>query len=164
MSTVAQRLLSDRFDWPGMLPGEIVVWRAWMRVHLKEYDRFEANVRLGKGEDPGPTFPQKDRDMWIANTQLRADAIGWQGTTPTIFEVKDDAQPGAPGQIAAYRTEWMAEGRSAERPKAVIVCRTFSPNIVRTCAEQDISIAQVSVTPDEMRIALGLQRFGGRTK
>jgi len=51
--TVAQLLQSERFKYPGLLPREIIVLRAWLRLREKDYDRFDYNVRIGTGFDPG---------------------------------------------------------------------------------------------------------------
>ncbi len=164
MATVAQRLLADRERFPSMIPGEIVIFRGWLRLHEKEYDRFEFAVRIGKGEDPGPTFGKNLREMWINNTRLRLDAVAYRGTDPTIIEVKDDAGAAAVGQLLTYKRVWIDEQRSIVPPKLILVTRTFSVNILPIIGETGIRLDQVTVSSDEMRKALGLERFGGRTK
>ncbi len=162
MATVAQRLLADRERFPALVPGEIVIFRAWLRLHEKEYDRFDFNVRIGKGEDPGPTAEPNLRAMWIHNTQLRVDAVGYIGPDPTIIEVKDDAGTAAIGQLLTYKRVWIDEARSVTPPKLILVVRTFSVNILPIVNETGISLEQVAVSQREMREALGLTRFGGR--
>ncbi len=164
MATTAQRLLTDRQKLPSLVPGEIVIFYRWLELHPTEYDRYDFAVRIGKGEDPGDTFEQSLREMWIHNTQLRIDAVGYNGPDPTIIEVKDDAGPAAVGQILTYGTIWRQEHRSIAAPKLRLICRTFSANILPIVRDAGITLDQVNVTPDAMRAALGLTRFGGRSK
>ncbi len=146
------------------MPGEIVIFYRWLELHPTEYDRYDFAVHIGKGEDAGPTFEQSLRDMWIHNTQLRIDAVGYNGPDPTILEVKDDAGPAAVGQLLTYGKIWTMEGRSIAAPKLRLICRTFSANILPIVRDAGIQLDQVNVTPDAMRAALGLTRFGGRSK
>jgi hypothetical protein len=164
MATTAQRLLADRMKLPALVPGEIVIFYRWLELHPKDYDSFDFDVRIGRGEDPGPTFDQALREMWIHNTQLRLDAVGYVGSNPTIIEVKDDAGPAAVGQLLTYGKIWQVEQRSVVPPKLRLICRTFSPNILSIVRDAGIQLDQVTVTPDAMRQALGLTRFGGRSK
>ncbi len=164
MATTAQRLLADRMKIPALVPGEIVIFYRWLELHPTEYDRFDFDIRIGKGEDPGPTFEQSMRDMWIHNTQLRLDAVGYKGTDPTIIEVKDDAGPAAVGQLLTYGKIWTEERRSIAAPKLRLICRTFSANILPIVRDAGIQLDQVNVSPEQMRAALGLTRFGGRSK
>ncbi len=164
MATTAQRLLADRFKLPALVPGQIVIFYRWLELHPTEYDRYDFEMRIGQGEDPGPTFDQSLRDMWIHNTQLRVDAVGYRGTDPTIIEVKDDAGLGAIGQLLGYEKIWVLERRSIAPPKLRLICRTFSANILPIVRDAGIQLDQVDVPPAAMRAALGLTRFGGRSK
>jgi hypothetical protein len=121
MGTPAQRLESERAKYPAMQVDEILVWRNWLQLHQAEYDRFDYNVRIGTGVDPGAAFPQNIRDMAIAIRSLRLDAVGYQGDTPTIFEVKRRAGPENVGQLLTYRTVWEAQQLSSSGPRLVLV-------------------------------------------
>jgi len=146
-----------------MNPGEIVIFRAWLRAHEDLYDSFDYNIRIGQGEDPGPTFAQNVRDMWIKNTQFRVDAVAYKNGVPEIIEVEDDCTIRAVGQVMAYKFIWVLEKRSAAEPKMRIVCRNFNANVLPMVRDTGIAFDQVAVGSDEMRIVLGLTKFGGRT-
>jgi len=68
-----------------MAPREVVIFQQWQNEHGNEYDRFDYNVRIGNGTDPGPQYSQSDRDMYISNTQKRIDAVGWKGAPVEDF-------------------------------------------------------------------------------
>lgn len=100
--TPAQTMLADRQTYPAMLPREILIFKGWLAQHETEYDRFEFNVRVGSGVDPGPGFSDSARQSGILNSQKRIDAVGWQGSQATIIEVKFRAGASAIGQLVVY--------------------------------------------------------------
>jgi len=129
MSTPATPLESDRLSFPALLPAEIAVWRAWLRLHQAEYDRFDYNARVGPGFDPGGGVPDYIRTMSIANTKKRIDAVAWQGSAPTIVEVKDRAGMSAIGQILGYRVHWQKEHPQAPPPKMLLVANRLADGV-----------------------------------
>lgn len=143
MSTPAQRLQSDRLNFPGMLPREILVFKSWLRLHEAEYDRFEYNVRLGEGHDPGPQFPAEARRMAIMNSQKRVDAVGWKSDQPTLIEVKDRAGFSAIGQIVGYDALWRHQNPTSAAPKLILVCNRFANDILQVLQRQGIELAVV---------------------
>lgn len=109
---------------------EILVWRAFLAANGGSYDRFDYNVRLGAGVDPGPSVAEPYRSMSIKLSQLRLDAVGWQGGSPTIFEVERMAKPRNVGQILTYQAAWEASGLSTVEPALAIVAAAFNPSIM----------------------------------
>ncbi len=163
MATVAQRLQSERLRYPAMNPGEIVIFRTWLRTHEDLYDSFDYNIRIGEGEDPGPTFAENIRKMWTMNTQFRIDAVAYKNGVPEIIEVEDDVSIRAVGQVMAYRLIWVREKRSATEPKMRIVGRNFNRNVLPMVRDAGIAFDIVPVGQAELRLALGLTKLGGRT-
>ena len=145
MTTTAQRMESDRAKYPGLLVDEILVWKAWLLLNQQDYQRFDYNTRIGQGQDPGPTFNQTYRDMAIQLTQLRIDAVGWQGNIPTIFEVKRNAGAQNIGQLLTYDAVWRINRVSNANPRLVLVCAQFQPNISQVALETGIDINTVAV-------------------
>jgi hypothetical protein len=143
MATPAQRMEADRHKFPGMAPREVLIFRAWLALHQNEYDRFDYNVRVGNGTDPGPEFPAIYRQQYIENTQKRIDAVGWKiglrvqgralyqslgieqiaasGAAPTIIEVKDRATASCMSQILTYKALWPFTFPNTPAPKLLLV-------------------------------------------
>jgi len=119
---------------------EILVWRNWLKLHQAEFDRFDYNVRIGTGVDPGPAFPQNIRDMAIAIRSLRLDAVGWQGAAATIFEVKRRAGPENVGQLLTYRAVWESQQLSAAAPTLVLVCSDLIQHILPIVQQSNIRL------------------------
>jgi len=167
MGTLAQRLQSERLRYPGLLPEETLVLRAWLALHQGEYDRFDYNIRIGKGEDPGPQFDPAVRAGAIKNTQLRIDAVGWKGVAgvqlpevvespsvvyglapgaqASIIEVKRRAAPSNVGQILTYDSVWRQEFTGSPAPVMRLVCHTYSPHILARVREAGINLDVVDV-------------------
>jgi hypothetical protein len=140
LGTPAQRLESERATYPAMQVDEILVWRNWLQLHQGEYDRFDYNVRIGTGVDPGPAFPDNIRKMAIAIRSLRLDAVGWKGDVPTIFEVKRRAGPENVGQLLTYRAVWEAQSGFAIAPRLVLVASELIQHILPIVAQSNITL------------------------
>lgn len=165
MGSPAKILESERAKYPAMQVDEILVWRRWLQLHQAEYDRFDYNVRIGTGVDPGQAFADKiDADLAakgiqkpavgpslgerlragaIATRQLRLDAVGYQGPQPTIFEVKRRAGPQNVGQLLVYRTVWTAANPGGPAPNLHLVAADTMPHILGTVTEAGITLELV---------------------
>jgi len=167
MGTVAQRLESDLLKYPGMQADETLVWRTWAALHQTEYDRFDHNIRLGPGMDPGPAYLPQVRQASILNSQLRLDSVGWQGidnsllpvkiTSPAqvyslfpsaqaeIMEVKRRATASAIGEISTHYHLWVEEFPDAPRPRLRIVCAAYANTILAAVRANSITLDVVAV-------------------
>jgi hypothetical protein len=114
---IAQRFAEDRLRYPGMLPLEIAIFKAWFARRAADYTDGEFNVRVGKGFDPGPAYGENERKAAIYSTQKRIDALLWQGPQPTILEVKYRASLLIIGQLVSYQILWMQANPGSLRPK-----------------------------------------------
>jgi len=136
--TPAQYLQADRLRFPGMLPREIIIFKAWLSRHEKDYDRFDFNVRVGRGSDPGPGWDAATRAMAIMNSQKRIDAVAWHGNQPVIIEVKDRAGLSVVGQLVGYRALWPAAFPGTPTPKLLLVTNRPSPDLLPVLQHADI--------------------------
>jgi hypothetical protein len=102
----AIRFQADRLRFPGMQLREILIWKNWLYGNSTRFDRYEYNVRLGDGVDPGPSYPDSSRRQWIANSMKRVDVIAVKGERVTIIEVEENPGLTAFGQLAGYLTLW----------------------------------------------------------
>jgi hypothetical protein len=115
---------AERTYYPGMRPREGAIFRQWLLRHESEYERFEYNVRVGPGRDPGSEFDEATRKAGIESSQKRIDAIAWAGGRATIIEVKDFALELAIGQVLQYASLWATYQQGVPGPAArlLIVC------------------------------------------
>jgi len=163
--TVAQRLESLRLQFPGLIPEETLIARAWLDLNQQNFQAFQYNVRIGSGDDPGPGYPDYARKNAILNSQLRVDAVVWQGlanpaavlddtppsTTyasnpnaqPTLIEFKRRAATAAVSQLLAYSHLWAADFPGQRPPLLLLVANTVSQTILPILARAGITLAQV---------------------
>src|SRR5260370_39344269 len=102
----AIRSQADRLRFPGMQLREILIWKNWLYGNSTRFDRYEYNVRLGDGVDPGPSYPDSSRRQWIANSMKRVDVVAVKGERVTIIEVEENPGLTAFGQLAGYVVLW----------------------------------------------------------
>lgn len=129
----AIKLQSERLAFPGLLVREILIFKNWLKVHEREYDRFDYNVRVGPGDDPGPNWPDNLRLMAVSNSQKRVDAVAWQGVIPTILEIKDRAGASALGQILAYVPLWNMEHPQSPPASMILITNRIQTGIDISC-------------------------------
>lgn len=145
MSTVPPTPQSERLTYPALLPAEINVLRAWLRLHEAEYTKFDYNVRVGPGFDPGPSSPDYIRKMARDSTRKRMDALAWAGSQPTIIEVKDRAGLSAVGQLMGYVVHWKIEHPHEVPPKALLVANRLAPGVAEVLQAHNIPFELVAV-------------------
>ena len=86
-----------------MSPYDIPLFASFLlSEEAKEFNRWEFDVRVGRGVDPGPAYNPVARNQALALSKLRIDAVGHGLHGVTLFEVKPDARLSALGQIVSY--------------------------------------------------------------
>jgi hypothetical protein len=150
MSSPAQTLQAERLKYPGLLPREIIVLRAWLRLHESEYDRFDFNYRVGTGFDPGPSISASIRQMAIDNSKKRIDAVGYQGNSVTLIEVKDRAGFSAVGQLVGYLHLWQVEHPTDAAPRLLLVVNRTQQDIGLVAARAGIALELVEANFSEL--------------
>ena len=173
----AIRFQADRLKYPGMQLREILIWKNWLYQNSTRFDRYEYNVRLGDGVDPGPSYPDSSRRMWIANSMKRVDVVAVRGERVTIIEVEENPGLTAFGQLSGYLTLWrkrIADGGppavhlqvGVERffpadlpldpnPGSLLVCARIGNDALAVANSSNVS---VEVVPTDFSILKG----GGR--
>lgn len=132
---IPQALQDERLALPGMLPQEVVIFRAWWKDHASNYSGADFNVRVGTGFDPGEAYDVAVRQSSVMSTQKRIDALlssaaGWQ-----IVEVKMRATPLVIGQIMCYALLWMKDNPQATTPKLLVLC-SYTDMDTRYCCNK----------------------------
>jgi hypothetical protein len=177
MPSVAKRLEADLLAYPGMQADETLVWRTWAALHQTEYDRFDHNIRLGAGIDPGPAFLPEVRKGQILNTQMRLDSVGWRGIDNSllpaliespqqvydvfpsaeaeIIEVKRRATASATGEILNYFHEWESLWPNNPQPTKRIVCASHANTILSTVRATNIILDVIHVNFSKLSGANG---------
>ena len=139
------RFAGDQAKYPGMPVAEQLVWRAFLAQYGAQWERFDYNIRLGPGVTPPDNIVEPWRSASIAASKPRGDAIGWQGSVPTIFEVERYAKSDAMGQILHYRDLWEQYETGAAAPAMAIVCSDHSAGLEVSLEQHGITLYTVPV-------------------
>ena len=120
---------ADRLSYPQLSPREVVILKAWLKDHEREYDAFDYNVHVGAGLDPGPTYTDAERAQVKYNSQKRIDAVARKGNQATIIEVKDRAGTTALGELLTYVYLYRREHREQPLPLLLLVSNVLQPDM-----------------------------------
>jgi hypothetical protein len=131
---------------------ERLVLAAWQALHAHEFSRFDYNVHLGQGHDPGPAYSAEIRAMAVANLQKKIDVVAYGQTGVTLIEVKERAVPGAIGQLITYVHLWELEHTHTPTPLMKIIAARVSPGVIE--AAQRVGIA-VEIVPTDFSSVTG---------
>lgn len=129
----------------GLIPAEALLLSSWLNDHFREFDSVEFNVRVGHGTDPGADFSESVRQMHLANSQRRIDALLMQGNLPVIVEVKVRGSLWAIGQLEGYSVLWTRDNPGFPPPKLVLVCGSIDQDTAFVYTFKGIEFAVVDV-------------------
>jgi len=149
---IAQNLLADRQSLPGLIPQEIVIFKAWWAEHFSEYSSYDFNVRVGTGFDPGSKFDDAVRKSTIANSQRRIDALLTSGTLRTIVEVKYRATPLAIGQLLCYRELYLLLNPDVTSTALLLLCYQVDNDTIYCAGRLGVTINKVQADFSGIRI------------
>lgn len=88
--------------YPHMFPKDIAIWERFIERVGNLYDSFSYDVKVGLGRPMDPSWNENIKRMNYLLSTLRIDAVGFQPSGITIFEVKPSAGPSAIGQVLCY--------------------------------------------------------------
>ncbi len=88
--------------YPHLLQPDIDLWIRYLALHETEYLRFDYDVRIGKGRDPGNSEPKSIREMAIGLSQRRIDVVGYKPDQIQIIEITLLAGIKCIGQLETY--------------------------------------------------------------
>lgn len=129
-----------KMQFPERTQRESSIIRDFLAHHLDEFDAVSFSVRVGQGLAPDPTHPLTIQQMTAFSTKKRIDILAWAGHQPYIFEVKERLQPGALGQLLAYRHLWMEDNPDAREPILGAIARTSDDDTNRVLQSHGITI------------------------
>ena len=129
--------------WPHMSPGDSPLFAQFVLSPQGQlYTAWGFDLHLGPGAGD-PAFPTNPTIFDIGKylTQLRVDAVGWIGDSPTIFEVKPQGRLTAIGQLVTYCREWREQyGLDCNR---ALITDFANAQTLRNMAQQNITVYQV---------------------
>ena len=126
--------------YPGLRLPERLVLAAWQALHVNDFSRYDYNVRLGPGADPGAGYADEIRTMAVQNSQKKIDVVAYGPAGVTLVEVKERATPGSIGQLVTYAHLWEAENPTTPTPLLTIIAARVSPGVIEAARRVGITV------------------------
>ncbi len=123
---------------PHLLKEDIEVWERFLRHSANIYSRFDYDIQVGEGRDPGTDFPKNIRAMALNISRRRIDAIGYTPTAITIIEISIDAGLTQLGQLLAYPCLYKLTYSPHLPIKRLLVAASIQTDIEPVLADQKI--------------------------
>jgi len=123
---------------PHLLPESILIWERWLSRHADEFDRFDYDVRVGDGRDPGPDFDDNIRQDGLDLSKRRIDAVGFTPNSITVIEITPLADLKCLGQILAYPILYKQTFQTTLPIKTLIVAGHIGTDMMPAIREHHI--------------------------
>ena len=127
-------------QFPHLLPLDIEIWEAFLEERDDLYFRFEYDVRVGAGRDPGQNFEPNIRQMAIDLSHRRIDAVGFQINQITIIEITAKADLKCIGQVMAYPILYKEKFQPTELLRTLIVADELGTDLESTLDQLPVDI------------------------
>lgn len=126
--------------YPHMYAAESDIWDRWLKIHKKDYMKFEYDVHVGRLWPEHEELSEEWRKGAAALYQKRIDVVGHRPGEVTLFEVKVHAGLGALGQIVGYLELYEEQFAPGEDLRGAIITELVDPNIKRILEQHGIDL------------------------
>jgi len=126
--------------YPHLKPAEGLLWNAFLNEHAGEYSSFDYDVKVGQGHPTTPEMPAFVRVMIAKLSPKRIDAVGWQGTQPTIFEVTPRGGRTLIGACVLYKYLYAETYPTIAPARCAAVVASVDPDAHRLLASLGVDV------------------------
>jgi hypothetical protein len=123
---------------PHLLQEDIELWELFLEKHKDNYLRFDYDIKVGDGRDPGEDFPANIRKMAHDLSMRRIDVIGYKADAITIIEITKSAGLKAVGQMESYPILYKRKFAPVQRVDTLIVAGKIEADIEPILIEKGI--------------------------
>lgn len=116
--------------YPHLLPDSIIIWERWLKEYQSFFTRFDYDVRVGQGRDPGPDFEDNIRKDGLDLSKRRIDAVGFTPNHITIIEITPIAGIKCIGQVFAYPILYQETFNPTLPLRTLIVAETLGTDVL----------------------------------
>jgi hypothetical protein len=112
-----------------MVADEAAVWDRFIEKFPGRFDSVDYDFRVGEGETKLPFEEENYVRMAKMLSQLRIDALCWNGDQSTIIEVKERAVLSAIGQLQGYKILFVKDLENFLSPQLLMVCSVITEDV-----------------------------------
>lgn len=141
---------------PHLLPGEVTVWKSFLWSYADTQDRYIYDVHVGEGSLPQENQRTVYGDNFGWLTKKRIDVVGWRGSIPTIYEVRNRFTIPLMGQLIGYKYLWMRQNPESIPPMMIGVCTFCQPDDLDVCRAHDVRVVVVPEWDDVLQKPKGV--------
>lgn len=132
-----------RVRYPHMKKEEVEIWRRYLKIHGNRFDKYEYDVRVGKGSGWIPGLSEPYQTMAQTISKKRIDVVAYRNTAPYIIEIKPIADMEAIGQLKVYKTMYEEKKGKGSVKGLIIVALSVDMDIKITARKMGIGIVTV---------------------
>lgn len=126
-----------------MLEDEARIWTKFLETTELEFTKITYDMHLGEGQPFKPGEPEFMRNLRLAVTRKRVDAVGETAADIWIFEVKPRISMSALGQLVTYFELYQAEYSPIKPVMLAAIGERQAPDIEPTFALYAVNIVIV---------------------
>lgn len=124
--------------YPHLLKEDRQLWEDYLAIGDNHSYKYDYDVKVGEGRDPGDRFPDYIREMALNISKRRIDAIRLTPTEITIIEISVNAGLTQLGQLMAYPCLYRATTSTKLPIKRLLLARSIQTDIEPVLAEEQI--------------------------
>lgn len=124
---------------PGALDSETALVKRWLRDHGSNYQGFDFNVRVGRGNTPPANLPEPYRSQAIDASRRIVDVVAYLPTAVDLHEVKGRADPCSVGQLRAYSWLWNRDRPDMPVAGWGVICALLDDDMAFVLASEGVA-------------------------
>lgn len=130
-------------------PRDLAIWQAWWPTVRDAVSSVWFDVGLGEGASGGGGVEPALRDMWLKNTQKRADVVMRYRGGLFIVELRSAASASAIGRLQLYLHLWNVAPAFAGRIDLWLVTDQVDSDVAALARSLSVvyTVVQVGVVP-----------------
>lgn len=129
-----------RTKYPHMSVADTAIWNRFIAKFPDAYERVQYDYHVGDAP-PFNTLTDEDEDQnQDMLYRLRIDAIGHNGNTLDIIEIKPNAGPACIGQVKSYKTLFERDEEYNGSVRPVIITDVLKPNMDFLCEAENVKL------------------------
>jgi len=128
------------YKFPRMSSEDTQIWKRFLSQFGENFSSFDYDFKVGDGVTPDLPIPEKFLNDFKELTKKRIDALGYNPSGVTIFEVKPRAGTSALGQLLTYKNLFVKSYPGVNVIALVLVCELATDEEVQLYQQYGIQI------------------------